>query len=130
MGSIGVVVDTTVEYSGSVLSNSGVDHSLSAGVVVDERGNIMNNAGNKDKSASVASLLLVLLKFHDRELLQRNTPVQGGTLAVKLLLLLLKTTLLNFVLTELFQVIGEAELFPDPDSPLGGIIYDTLLVDD
>ena len=89
----------------------------------------MNNAGNKNKSPSIAGLLLVLLKFHDRKLLQRNTPVQGCTPAVKPLLLLLKTAFLNLILTELLEVVGETKLFPDPDNPLGGIIYKTLLVD-
>src|SRR5262249_19244354 len=49
-------------------------------------------------------------------------PVEAGTLLVELLLHLLNAALLNLVLAELLQVVGQAELLPDPDAPLGRIV--------
>jgi hypothetical protein len=64
-------------------------------------------------------------------LLERNTPVKSLSLLVELLLQLLETALLNLILLELLQVVGEAELLPDPDSPLGRVIlmpFDSIAV--
>jgi len=117
-----VVVDTTVENGGCVLSNTGRDESLSTRVVLDEVGNIVDNTSNSDESAAVLGFGLVIIPVDDRQLLERNTPVESLSLLVELLLQLLETALLNLVLLKLLQVVGESELLPDPDSPLGGVV--------
>ena len=117
-----MVVDTTVENGGCVLSNTGRDESLSTRVVLDEVGNIVDNTSNSDESAAVLGFGLVIIPVDDRQLLERNTPVESLSLLVKLLLQLLETALLNLVLLKLLQVVGESELLPDPDSPLGGVV--------
>lgn len=117
-----MVVDTTVENGGCVLSNTGRDESLSTRVVLDEVGNIVDNTSNSDESAAVLGFGLVIIPVDDRQLLERNTPVESLSLLVELLLQLLETALLNLVLLKLLQVVGESELLPDPDSPLGGVV--------
>ena len=117
-----MVVDTTVENGGCVLSNTGRDESLSTRVVLDEVGNIVDNTSNSDESAAILGFGLVIIPVDDRQLLERNTPVESLSLLVELLLQLLETALLNLVLLKLLQVVGESELLPDPDSPLGGVV--------
>ena len=122
MGSVGVVVDTTVEDGSCILSNSGADQSLSTGVLLDEVCDIMNNTGDGNKSSAVLGLGLVAVPVDDGELFERNAPVESLPLLVELLLQLLEAPLLNLVLLELLEIKGETELLPDPDRPLGGII--------
>ncbi len=122
VGSVGVVVDTTVEHGGSVLSNTRSDESLSTWVVLDEITDIVDDAGNSDESTTVFGLSLVVVPRDDWELLERNTPVEGGTLLIKLLLELLEAALMNLVGLELFQIVGETKLRPDPDGPLGWVV--------
>ena len=126
-----MVIDTTVENGGCVLSNTGRDESLSTRVVLDEVGNIVDNTSNSDESAAVLGFGLVIIPVDDRQLLERDTPVKSLSLLVELLLQLLETALLNLVLLELLQVVGESELLPDPDSPLGGVVlmpFDSIAV--
>jgi len=126
-----VVVDTTVEDGGSILSNTGRDKSLSTRVVLDESGNIMDNTGDGNQSTAILGLSLVVIPVDDWQLLKRNTPVESLSLLVELLLQLLETTLLNLILLELLQVIGEAELLADPDDPLCRVIlmpFDSIAV--
>lgn len=119
---IGVVVDTTVEHGGGILANTRRDESPATGVLLDEVGDIVNDTGNRDESAAVLGLLLVGLPVDDGKLLQGNTPVEGLSLLVELLLELLETALLDFVLLELLEIRGQTELLPDPDAPLGRVI--------
>lgn len=131
MCSVGVVVDTTVEDGSCVLSNTGRDKSLSTRVVLDEVGNIVDNTSNSDESAAILGFGLVIIPVDDWQLLKRNTPVKSLSLLVELLLQLLETALLDLVLLELLQVVGESELLPDPDRPLGGVIlmpFDSIAV--
>ena len=131
MCGIGVVVDTTVEDSGSVLSDTRRDERLSTRVDLDEVGHIVNNTGDSHESAAVLGFGLVAVPVDDGELLERNTPVQSLSLLVELLLQLLETTLLDFVLLELLEIIGESELLPDPDRPLRWVIlmpFDSIAV--
>ena len=123
MSGVGVVVDTAIENGGGVLTDGGVDESLAAGVVVDEVTNIVDDTGDGGKL--LAPLLAVsneVVPVDNGELLERYTPVEGSTLLVELLLELLDTALLDFVGAELLEVVGEAELLPDPDVPLGGVV--------
>ena len=92
------------------------------GVVVDEVGDIVNNTSDSNQATAVLSLVHVVVPLHDGKLLKRNTPVKLGALLVKLLLLLLETTLLDLVGAELLEVVGETHLLPHPDGPLGGVI--------
>jgi len=119
---VGVVVDTTVEHGGGILANTGVDHGLTAGVVLDEISHIVDNTSDSNQTAAVLGLLDIVVPLHDGELLQGGTPVQLGALLVNLLLQLLDAALLDFVGTELLQVIGETQLLPGPDGPLGRVI--------
>lgn len=131
MCGVGVIVDTTVEDSGSVLSDTRSDECLSTRVVLDEVAHIVNNTGDSHESAAVLGFGLVGVPVDDGELLERNTPVESLSLLVELLLQLLETTLLDFVLLELLEIIGESELLPDPDRPLRRVIlmpFDSIAV--
>ena len=86
MGGVGVVVYTTVEHGGGVLANSGADHSLTTGVVLDEVGHIVNNTSNSNEAAAVLGLLNIVVPLQHRELVEGSTPVKISTLAVELLL--------------------------------------------
>jgi hypothetical protein len=122
VGGVGVVIDTAVEHGGGVLAKTGLDHSLSTRVVVNEVGNIVDNTSDSDEATAVLGLVHVVVPLHDGQLLERHTPVKLGALLVKLLLLLLETALLNLVRAELLEVVGETHLLPCPDRPLGGVI--------
>lgn len=126
MGSVGVVVDTTVEDGGGVLANGGRDEGLATRVVFDEVGHIVNNTGNSNEGLAVLGLGGEVVPADNGELLERSTPVEGGTLLVELLLQLLTTALFDFVGTELLEVIGEAEHLPEVDGPLGRVILPPL----
>lgn len=126
VGSVGVVVDTTVEDSGSVLADSRVDESLATGVVLDELADIVDDTGDSDPGLAVLGLGNEVVPADNGEVLEGNTPVKGGTLLVELLLLLLETALLDLVVRELLEVVGETELLPGPDAPLGGVILPPL----
>ncbi|KAL9117208.1 MAG: hypothetical protein Q9187_006255 [Circinaria calcarea] len=91
-------------------------------MALDEVSDIMDNTCNSNETAAVLRLVLVVVPFHYRKSFKRNTPVKSGTLLIELLLLLLNAALFDFVLLELFEVVGEAELFPNPDGPFGRII--------
>jgi hypothetical protein len=126
VGSVRVVVDTTVEDSGGVLANSGVDESLATGVVLDELADIVDDTSDSDPGLAVLGLLDKVVPADNGEVLEGNAPVKGGTLLVELLLLLLETALLNLVVGKLLEVVGETELLPGPDAPLGGVILPPL----
>jgi hypothetical protein len=126
VGGVGVEVDTTVEDGSGVLSNGGVDESLATRVVLNEVGNIVDNTGNSDETLSSLGLSNKVIPVDNGKLLKRNTPVEGSTLLVKLLLELLDTTLLNLVGAELLQLVGETKLLPEPDAPLGRVVLPPL----
>ena len=127
VGSVGVEVDTAVEDCGCVLADSGRNEGLATGVLVDEVANIVDDTGDGGKLLSV--LLAVgdeIVPVDNGELFKGNTPVESSTLLVELLLELLDTALFNLVGAELLEVVGEAELLPDPDVPLGGVVLPPL----
>ncbi len=101
VGGVGVVVDTTVEHGGGILTNTRADHGLATGVVLDEVGHIVNHTGDGDETAAVLGLLDIVVPLHDGELVERSTPVEAGTLLVNLLLELRNAALLDLVGTEL-----------------------------
>lgn len=127
MGSIGVVVDTTVEHGSSILANGRVDERLATGMIGDELANIVNDTSDSNPGLAIdLGLGDVVVPADNGEVLKRNTPVKSGALLVKLLLELLKSALLNLVLGEGFEVIGKAKLLHGPDEPLGGVILPPL----
>ena len=126
VSSVRVVVDTTVEDSSGILADSGVDQGLATGVVGDELADIMDDTSDNNPGLAVLRLSDEVVPADNGQVLQRNTPVESGSLLVELLLNLLETALLDLVVGELLQVVGEAELLPDPDAPLGGIILPPL----
>jgi len=82
----------------------------------------VDNTSNSDETTSVLGLLLVLVPVDDWELLKWDTPIEGASLLVELLLELLETTLLDLVLLELLQVVRKTKLLPDEDAPLGQVV--------
>ena len=122
MGSVGVVVDTSVEDGSGVLSDTSTDQSLSTWMFLDEVRDVVNDTSNSNESATVLGFGLIVVPVDDWKLLQRNTPVESLSLLVELLLELLETSLVDFVLLELLEIIGESELLVDPDEPLGRVV--------
>jgi hypothetical protein len=128
---VGVVIDTTVEDGGSVLSDTRSDKCLSTGVILDEVAHVVDNTGNSNESAAILGFGLVGIPVDDGKLLERNTPVKCLSLLVKLLLQLLETALFDFILLELLEIVGESELLQDPDRPLSRVIlmpFDSIAV--
>lgn len=122
VGTVGMEVDTAVEHGGGVLANTALDEGLATRVLVDEVGHVVDNTSDSDETTAVLSLLNVVVPLNDGKLVKRNTPVELGALLVDLLLKLLDTALLDLVGAELLEVGGEAELAPQPDGPLGGVV--------
>lgn len=89
---------------------------------LDELSNVVHDACHAYNRAAVPCLVDILIPVHFRQLVKRNAPIELRALLIKLLLLLLNTSLIDFVLTELLQVIGEPELFASPDKPFSGIV--------
>ena len=122
MCGVGVVVDTAVEDGRSVLANTRANQSLATWMFLDKVGHIVNHASNCNKSTAILRFGLIGVPVNDWELLQRNTPVESLSLLVKLLLELLETALLNLILLELLEIVGETELLPEPDGPFRRVI--------
>lgn len=122
VGGVGVEVDTAVEHGGGVLADAAADESSATGVLVDEVGHVVYDTSNSDEATAVLGLLNVVIPLDNGKLVERNTPVELRSLLVELLLELLNTALFDFVGAELLEVGGEAELAPEPDAPLGGVV--------
>lgn len=120
VGSIVMVVDTTVEYSGTILTNSGFDQNTSTRVTVDEISDIVDDTRD-DNEVTLLGSLTELIEFNHRKLVDRNTPVKTVTPSVELLLLLLDDALLNGVLREALQVVSQSDLVAGPDEHLSGV---------
>ena len=95
-------------------------------MVVDEVSHIVDNTSDGNEASTILCLLDVIIPLHDWELIERDTPIEFGSLLVNLLLELLNTALFDFVGSELFEVISETELLGDPDGPLGWVILPPL----
>ena len=117
-----MVVDSTVEHGSGVFADARADHGLTTWMVLDKVGDIVDDTGNRDKSAAILCLFNIIVPLQDWELLEGNTPVEFGAALVDLLLELLNTALFDFVGAELLQVVGQTKLLPGPDHPLGGVI--------
>src|SRR6185312_13703171 len=100
VGGIGVVVDSTVEHGSGVLADARGDQGAATWVLLDEVGHVVDDTSHGNQGAAVPGLLLVRVPVDDGQLLQRDTPVEGLTLLIELLLELLQTALLNLVLLE------------------------------
>jgi hypothetical protein len=119
---VGVVVHTAVEHCSSVFADTRLDHSTATRMVFDEAGDIVDNTSDGHKTTAVLRLVNVIVPFHDRELLERDTPIKSLALLIELLLKLLNTALLNFVGSELLEVVCKAELLCRPDEPFGWVV--------
>lgn len=126
MGRVRVKINTSVEDSCSILADSRRDEGFSSRVVLDEVGHIVNNTSDGNKGLAILGFGDKVIPSDDGELLKWRAPVEGSALLVELLLNLLDTAFLDFVLTELLQVIGEAEFLACPDEPLRGVILPPL----
>jgi hypothetical protein len=126
VGGVAVEVDTAVEDGCGVLANGRGDKSLATGVFLDEGGDIVDNTGDGDKSLSALGISNKVVPRDNGELLERNTPVEGGALGIELLLLLLEAALLDFVGTEGVQVVGLANKTHEVDENLGRVVLPPL----
>ena len=122
MRRIAVHVDAPVEHGRGILADAGADHGFAARMSFDKVRDVVDDARDGDEAAAVLGLVDVVVPLHDREGVEGNAPIELGALLVEFLLELLHAALFDFVLLELLEVVGEAELLPDPDGPLGGIV--------
>lgn len=123
---VGVKVNAAIENSSGVLPDSRRNERLSAGVLLDKIRDIVDNAGDCDEGPLLDAVSLRLsdeiVPLDYRQLVKWHAPVQLGSLLVELLLELLDSPLLDLVLSELLQVIGQADLLPQPDHPLRRVV--------
>lgn len=123
---VGVKINPAVEDRRGVLPDRRRDERLAAWVLLDEVRDIVDDAGDRDEGppCAVGRLRLgdEIVPLDYRQLVKRDAPVQLGSLLVELLLQLLDSSLLDLVLSELLQIIGEPDLLPQPDHPLGGVV--------
>lgn len=123
---VGVKVNPAVEDRRGVLPNRRGDERLATGVLLDEVRDVVDDAGDRDEGpgGAVGRLRLgdEIVPLDYRKLVKGDAPVQLGSLLVELLLQLLDPPLLDLVLPELLQVIGQADLLPQPDHPLRRVV--------
>ncbi len=86
VGSVRVKVDATIEDGCGVLADRRRDERLTTGMVLDEIGNVVDNTGNGNKCLAVLRLGHKIIPADDWKLLKWGTPIQSGSLLVKLLL--------------------------------------------
>ena len=122
MRSITVHIHAAIEHSRGIFANPRTDHCLPTRMILDEIGDIVDNARDGDEAPAVLGLVDVIVPFHDGQRIKRDTPVEFRAFLIEFLLELLDAAFFDLVLFELLQVISETELFPDPDGPLGGIV--------
>lgn len=122
MSSVGVVVDASVEDGSCVFTDTSADQGLSTWMLLDEIADVVNDTSYCNESTTILGFGLIVVPVDDWQLLKRNTPVESLSLLVEFLLELLETTLLNFVLLELLEIVGKSDLLVDPDEPLGGVV--------
>ena len=113
------VIKTTIEHGGSILANSTANQSLSSGVVHDKFTHVVHDTRNSDQRTSIHGLFFKVIPLDQWQLLKR--PLDLSVVPIEVLLLLLKFADFDLILAELFEVIGESYLLPEPDGPLGRI---------
>lgn len=70
-----MVANATIRHGRGILANLRVNHGLATRVIIDEVGHIMNNTDNDDQRTTVAlGLLLIVIPFQNRQLVQGNSP--------------------------------------------------------
>lgn len=79
----------------------------------------MDDAGYGNKSLSILDIGNKIVPVHDREMLWGSTPVKLGEFLVERLLHLLHSTLLGPIVRESLKIMGEAQLIPHSNTPLG-----------
>ena len=104
---VAMQVNPSVEHLSGILSDAGGNHGFSPRMVFDEFRNVMDHSRDADESTAVLGLVDIVVPFNLGQSLKWYTPVQSGTSLVQLLLLLLDNAFVDFILAELFQVVGE-----------------------
>ena len=122
LGSIGVIVDTSIESLGGVLANEGLDEGFTSGMGGDELGNVVHQIVDNDKGRAFEASALDVVLGKERELLNGKSPVESAHLVFKSLLRHLQATLLDFVIGEALKIEGETQNGHNPDGPLGRIV--------
>src|SRR5579871_3379422 len=79
VSSVRMVIDTTIEHGSSILANARANHSLTTRMVFDEGRDIMDDTSNCNETATVLTLINVLVPFHDWQLFKWYTPIKCGT---------------------------------------------------
>lgn len=107
MRSIGMLIYTTVEDTGSILPNSRRNQRLTTRVIFDKRCYVVNDTADNNKRLVAAPLGFrnKLIPIDNWQLIQRDSPIELCALLINLLLQLLKEALFDFILTELLQVV-------------------------
>jgi hypothetical protein len=118
---VGVIVDTTEEGSSSVLSKVLLDQVNATRVLIHERRDIVDEAGDKDQWTGLG-LFLEGIPANDGQVVGRDGPFNVVALGLEFLEFHSQLTLLNFVLGEGLEVRSETEPLHGNDEPLSRII--------
>jgi len=137
-----MIVDSSEESGGGIFSEAGLDESSSSWVLIDEGGDVVNETGDDDELASLASFGEVV-PGEDGKIVRRLGPVDLIGLLLKGLHLhgdLSSTDLVigymrkrdrqemhlakgeKSKLTESLELRSETELVGDEDEPLGRVV--------
>lgn len=122
MRRIAVAIYSPVEHGGRVLANSRGYERLPARVLLDKLCYVVDNPGYRYKPSTACGIGNEIVPLDNRELGERNAPVERGSFLVDFLLKLLDAALFDLVGSELLEVRGQSELFPGPDRPFGRVI--------
>jgi hypothetical protein len=111
----------SVERGGGITAETGLDVGLSSGVVLHERGDVVDETGDDDEGAGLARLL-ELVPREDGKVVRRRGPLDLLALGLDLLELHRVLSLLDLVVGERLEVRREAEEVGCEDEPLGGVV--------
>lgn len=122
LGTIGVIIDGSVESIGGILTNESLDQGLSSGMVGDEFGNVVHKSIDNDERGALEATTLDVVLGEERKRLNGRTPVESLELVLKTLFSHLEATLFDFIVGEALKIEGKAEDREEPDGPLGRIV--------
>lgn len=66
MGGVAVHIDSAVEHGRGILADARSNHGLATRVVLDEVGNIVDDASDGNQSTTILGLVDIIVPFHDR----------------------------------------------------------------
>lgn len=124
MRCIWMLVHSTIEDCSGIFSNRWLDQKFPAGVLIYERSDVVDHACDsyQRSTTSINTRGLEIIPINDRKLAEWNAPLESCASGIKLLLLLLETTLFDFIRAELLEIVGEIKLSPDPDWPFSWVV--------